>query len=126
MNMSTTTLQQAKEKRDKIHSDWWRLGCPRGYNALNDSNIEVIKAYMNENPNALGYNYEEFVELKADGLCDYCCNYIFNGTAENIEKIKAAEMLDEFGLNKDIDKLVDTLMEIGGISLIWSKPKKMD
>lgn len=122
MNMSTRDLQQAKEKRDKIYSDWRNLRYPRGYNVLNDSNTEVIKAYMNENSNALGYNYREFVELKADGLCDYCCSYIFNGTAENIEKIKAAELLDEFGLHKDIDKLVDTLMEIGGISLIWSKP----
>ena len=67
---------------------------------------------MAENLNALGYKFHKgIVNLKADELHNFCCDYVFNGTAENIEKVKAAE--------KSVNLMV-TLDEADGILFIWS------
>ena len=110
--MSNNTLEQARTKGNEAFREWVLMGQPEAYNDLNESNIETIKAYMAENSNALGYKFHKgIVNLKADELHNFCCDYVFNGTAENIEKVKAAE--------KSVNLMV-TLDEADGILFIWS------
>lgn len=111
--MSNNRLERVRAIENETFREWMLMGTPEAYNALNEVNREVIKAYMAENSNALGYKFHKgIVNLKADELYNFCCDYVFNGTAENIEKVKAAE--------KTVDSLMTTLDEADGILFIWS------
>lgn len=74
---------------------------------------------MAENPNAKGYQYYQgMVTLDAENLYNFCCDYVFDGTPENIEKIKAAE--EEFKKTGITENLTNVLDAADGICLVWS------
>lgn len=112
------TLEQAKEKNNDASMFWLWEGMPEAYDKLNDSNRDIIKAYLKEFPNAKGYKFHKgIIDLKSEKtLYNFCCDYVFNGTPENITKIQAAEKAP----NAFPKRLQNILEEANGICLLWS------
>lgn len=107
-------LEQARAKGNLIFREWMLMGNPEAYNKLNESNREIIKSYMAENSHAMGYKFHKgIVKLQTEELFNFCCDYVFNGTNENIEKVNAAE-------GGSVEYLMLVLDKSDGICLIWS------
>lgn len=103
------TLEEAKRKNDEVFYKWLLYGRPEAFSELNDSNRDLIRAYIEENPNAVGYKlFEGIVELKNNPLYNFCCDYIFDGSlAEKVTSTKAI----------DIDDMVN---EKSSLCIVWS------
>lgn len=126
------TLAEEKYNNLIIFNNWKACGQPEACEELNDSNRELIKAFAEEFPAAMGlkinvYTEEErkrsgiFKITEAEHLYNFCCNYIFNGTAENFEAVKAAaEKWRNGGKIEDLNKLDAALEAADGVCIIWS------
>ena len=115
-------LKQAKENGNKAYCRWLAFGMPESYNELNDSNREIIKAYISEFPDAMGYKFHVgFVEIKdKENLYNFCCDYIFDGIFGNMAKVQ--EMHQKYmksGKLADLEELDKVLEEANGICLLW-------
>ena len=103
------TLEEAKRKNDEIFYKWLVYGRPEAFAELNDSNRDLIRAYLEENPNAVGYRlFEGIVELKNNPLHNFFCDYIFSRSLT--EKVTSTKPID-------ID---DVLNEKNSLCIIWS------
>lgn len=103
------TFAAAKNENDTIYCKWLRLGRPEAFSELNDSNRRVIRAYMDEHPDAVGYKfYEGLIELKDNPLYNFCCDYIFD------------RRLAETVLKTDPLKITDVLTTSNSCCLAWS------
>ena len=126
------TLTKAKRNNLIVFTDWMHYGCPEAYDELNDSNRELIKAYAEEFPAAMALKINLYTEdekktsgifkiANAENLYVFCCNYIFDGTAESFEKVKAAvEKWRKGGSINDLNKLDQVIQEANGIIILWS------
>lgn len=126
------TLAEAKHNNLMIFNDWNVGGCPEACDKLNDSNRELIKAYLQEYPAAMGlkinvYTEEEkrnsgiFKIADAEKLYNFCCEYVFNGTAENFQAVKvAAEKWRNGGKIEDLNNLEKILQAADGVCMVWS------
>lgn len=117
------TLKQVKEKSNQVYLQWLVAGMPEAYEEFNDSNREIIKAYISEFPDAIGYKFNEgFVEVKSDKtLYNFCCDYIFDGNFMNMSRVqKMHEQYAKSGKVEDLQKLQTVLEKANGICLIWS------
>ena len=103
------TLEEAKRKNDEIFYKWLVHGRPEAFTEMNDSNRELIRAYLEENPNGVGYKlFEGIVEIKNNPLHNFCCDYIFDRSlAEKVKSIKPIN-LDE------------ALNEKNSFCIVWS------
>ena len=127
-----TPLEEAKNYNLIIFNNWKACGQPEACEELNDSNRELIKAFAEEFPAAMGlkinvYTEEErkrsgiFKITEAEHLYNFCCDFIFNGTAENFEEVKAAaEEWRKNGKISDLNKLYRVLEESNGVCMVWS------
>ena len=103
------TLEEAKRKNDEIFYKWLVYGRPEAFSELNDSNRDLIRAYLEENPDAVGYRlFEGIVELKSNPLHNFFCDYIFSRSLT--EKVTSTKPID-------ID---DVLNEKNSLCIIWS------
>lgn len=84
------SFKEAKEQNDKIYCKWATCGKPEAFDELNDSNRNLIRAYLEENPNAVGYKFNGgIVELKDNPLHNFCCDIIFDRSlVKELEKNK--------------------------------------
>ena len=113
------SVKQLRKQNLETFAAWHLGGTHEADDDLNDGNLGTIKTYMAENPNAKGYKYHEgIIDLDTENLYNFCCDYIFDGTPENIEKIKAAE--GEFKKTRIPENLTNTLDAADGICLVWS------
>lgn len=105
------TLEEAKRKNDEIFYKWLVYGRPEAFTELNDSNRDLIRAYLEENPNAVGYRFSEgIVELRNNPLYNFCCDIILDRSlAEKIKTMKPTDFIGKVLLNQK-----DT------ISIVWS------
>lgn len=103
------TVEAAKKKNDEIFYKWLVHGRPEAFSELNDSNRELILAYLEENPNAVGYRlFEGIVELKNNPLYNFCCDYIFDRSLT--EKVKSIKPMN-------IDEVLN---EKNSLCIVWS------
>lgn len=107
-------------------------GQPEAYNELNNSNRELIKTYAEEFPEAMALKINIYTEEdrcrggifkinEAKILYNFCCNYIFDGSAENYAVIK--EAAEKWRTNKkigDLHELENSLEAANGVCMIWS------
>lgn len=126
------TLAEAKHNNLIIFNNWKACGQPEACEELNDSNRELIKAFAEEFPAAMGlkinvYTEEErkrngiFKVTEAEHLYNFCCNYVFNGTAENFEAVKAAaEKWRNGGKISDLNRLETVLQAADAVCVVWS------
>lgn len=126
------TLTEVKHNNLIIFNNWKACGSPEACDELNNSNRELIRAYAEEFPAAMGIlinpNTDEekrkggiFKITETENLYNFCCNYIFNGTAENFEIVKAtAEKWRNGGKIDDLNKLDTALEAADGVCIIWS------
>lgn len=117
------TLTQAKENSNRAYRYWVAGGMREACDDLNNSNREIIKVYISEYPNAIGYKFHEgFVEVKnAETLYNFCCDYVFDGNSENMAKVeKLHKQYKNSGKIADLGNLQNALEEANGICLIWS------
>lgn len=126
------TLAEARHNNLIIFNSWMAYGQPEAYNELNNSNHELIKAYAEEFPEAMALKINIYTEEdkrsggifkinEAKNLYNFCCNYIFNGTVENFETVKAtAEKWRNGGKIDDLNKLCAALKTADGVCIIWS------
>lgn len=118
------TYTEARENNKTAWAAHWRNGRPEADDRLNDSNREFIKAYAEEFPEAiclkLGYELK-FFRPADDPLYNFCCNYIFDGAAENTEEIKrlAADFYKS-GKIDDLNALITELEKANVYDLVWS------
>lgn len=118
------TYTEAKESNKAAYIAHIYAGSPEADDRLNDSNRTFIKAYAEEFPEAvcLKLNPElRFFKPAEDPLYNFCCNYIFDGSAENAEEIKrlAADFWKS-GKIDDLNKLDDELEKANVYYFIWS------
>ena len=126
------TLAEAKHNNLIIFNNWKACGQPEACEELNDSNRELIKAFAEEFPAAMGlkinvYTEEErkrsgiFKITEAEHLYNFCCNYVFNGTAENFEAVKAAaDKWRNGGQIRDLNRLEAVLQAADAVCMVWS------
>lgn len=122
------TLAEAKHNNLMVFNDWKYYGTPEAYKELNDSNRELMKAYAAEFPEAMGLKINAERENKgifkiADVkvLYNFCCEWIFNGTAENLKAVK--EAAEEWRTSRKIEalnKLEKILQAADGVCMVWS------
>ena len=125
------TFAEAKHNNLIIFNNWKACGQPEACEELNDSNRELIKAFAEEFPAAMGlkinvYTEEErkrsgiFKITEAEHLYNFCCNYVFNGTAENFEAVKAAaEKWRNGGQISDLNRLEVILQAADAVCMIF-------
>ena len=126
------TLAEAKRNNLIIFNNWKACGQPEACEELNDSNRELIKAYAEEFPAAMGLKINTYTEdekkksgifkvTEAEHLYNFCCDFIFNGTAENFEAVKAAaEEWRKSGKINALNKLEKLLKTIEAVCVVWS------
>lgn len=103
------TLEEAKKKNYEAYHKWRMYGRPEAFTEMNDSNRDLIRAYIEENPNAVGYKlFEGIVELKNNPLYNFCCDYIFDGSLA--EKVKNTKPIN----------IGDVLNEKNSFCIVWS------
>ena len=123
-----TPLQVAKYNNLIVFRTWKSYGQPEAWDKLNDSNRELIKAYAEEYPAAMGLkvnaqreNEGIFKIANVKILYNFCCEWIFNGTAENFEAVRAAaKQWRNSGKIDDLKRLEAILQAADGICMVWS------
>lgn len=126
------TNNEAKQNNLIVFNNWRAYGRPEAYNELNNSNRELIKAYAEEFPEAMALKINIYTEEdkrsggifkinEAKNLYNFCCDYIFDGSAENYAVVK--EAAEKWRTHKKIDDLheLETALEAAnGVCIIWS------
>lgn len=104
------TIKEAKEKNYEAYYNWTASGKPEAFEEMNDSNRDVIRAYLKEKPNTVGYKFYDssIVDLKTDPLYNFCCDYLID--KELAEQIK----------NMKLTQAIAMLNEKNSYCLIWS------
>lgn len=111
-------LKTLKAEANRFFLKWVLSGCHEADDELNDGNRSIIRKYSVECPKMLGYKFHVgIIQLNMDKLTNFCCDYVFNGTTENIEIIKSAEKCNEQGMPEPIMRALDNAE---GICLYWS------
>ena len=114
-----SALERLRAESNRCYLRWVLNGSHEADDSLNDGNRSVIRKYFTEYSNPLGYKfYIGVIRLDTSKLTNFCCDYVFNGTAENIKKIETAEK--EFRKTGLPEPLMFALDEAEGICLYWS------
>lgn len=128
-------MQQCKaaEKNNKVFREYILLDKPEGYSKLNDSNIELIKAFSAEYPDAMCIDLSSrwvndmIFNLKKDADINYLNNFcydidiIFNAEGAVLKMIK--EAVKEYHHNPSADNLKNLWSVLEGTryyNIIWS------
>ena len=113
------TLKELKTLDTLNYFEWRESGSHEASDKLNDGNRQVISEYMKLYPNAMGYKFHVgFVDLRQEKHCNFFCDYVFNGTDENITYIKQKEKVYNETLDPEV--LAEALEQADGICFIWS------
>lgn len=107
---------------DDAFLSWILYKMPESFERMNDAGIEVINAFKAKFSNAIGYKFNEGIVVlgSMEKPCNFCCNYIFTGTPENISCIKTLhDKYTENTTKKNLDKLISALNDIG-FYIQWS------
>ena len=96
------------DKNANNYIEWLCENRPEAYNDLNESNIEVIKAFKAAYPNAKGYKAHTGIVPIPEKVYNFCMEYVFDGNEDIIKRIEetqdAVEQLDiliEYGEQTD-------------------------
>lgn len=105
------TFEEATRKNNAAYRKWHMYGHPEAFTEMNDSNRDLIRAYLEEHPNTVGYKFSEgIIELRNSPLYNFCCDIIIDRSlAENIKDMTPTEFISKVLLNQ-----TDT------ISIVWS------
>ena len=102
-------LADATRKHNAAYAKWRAFGCPEAFTELNDSNRELIKAYMAEHSKAKGYKlYHGEIDLHENSLYNFCCDFVFDS-----EMIKPDTKCAPFRVSEQFSSR-------NSIILIWS------
>ena len=102
------SLQEAIRRNNVAYAKWMTYGKPESFAELNDSNRELIKAYLKEHPTAKGYKYYHgVIELHDHPLYNFCCDFVFDLGSRVVVSI-------------DPKKAEHTFTPQNSICLIWS------
>lgn len=127
------TLNEAKQLNYFVFNNWMVCGQSEACNELNNSNRELIRAYAEEFPAAMGILINPITDeekrkggifkiTETENLYNFCCNYVFDGSAENYAVIKeAAEKWRTHKKMSDLHELETALEAASGICIIWSQ-----
>ena len=114
-----SALERLRAESNRCYLRLVLNGSHEADDSLNDGNRSVIRKYFTEYSDPLGYKfYIGVVQLDTKKLTNFCCDYVFNGTPENINKIKLAEI--EFKKTGNPETIMFALDEAEGICLYWS------
>lgn len=119
------TVEQAKQVNKEAFMMWRAWGYPEAYDLLNNSNRELMTAYALEFPEAVGLKVysdgDGIFKISYSELYNFCCDFIFNGTTENLQRIKNAVGIYRKTLaSEDLEKLQTEIDKINGIRLMWA------
>lgn len=103
-------IKTAIEKNKEAYLEWLSNGRPEAFDLLNDSNIELIKAYKEENPKAKGYKFWKGLKDIVSKIYTFDMEYIFDGNTSCIEELNG---------EKDEIKKIDILEKYKAIHIIW-------
>ena len=74
-----SNLQEAITHNNAAYAKWIAYGKPEAFTELNDSNRELIRAYLQDHPSARGYKYYYgVIDLQSNPLNNFCCDYVFD------------------------------------------------
>lgn len=122
------TLKEAKAANVKIFREWRAWGVPEAYSKLNDSNRDVINAFIDKYPNAMCIkfgkeNVSEYLFTASEDKHHYnfCCDVIFNPTEEIMGGIKdvVENLCSEFTV-RELKRLYSLLSKTDNEYLVWS------
>lgn len=103
--------KEAIKNNNKAYHTWMIYGRHEADNNLNNSNRELIKAYLLEHPNAKGYKFWQGVVNITEPIYNFSVDIIFDGTEEALQGIEA---------ETDECKKLDIAEKHNGIVLVWS------
>lgn len=112
----------------KQHKQAWARhylnGMHEANDDLNNSNRKLIKAYVEEFPAAVCLQIsplELFRPSEKEHLYNFCCNYIFDGSNGNLEKVQnAAELFNKTTSIENLNNLERILKRSNCHVLVWS------
>lgn len=131
--MIKLTLSKAITENNIAYPQWYprrREAYREAYDALNDSNRELIKAYMTVFPDAKGYKYYSGVVDLHDlngKFCNFCIDLIFDGSEnvlrklDNIDKKYSKLLKNSLGSTSEAEIRKEKVIEKygNGKYLIW-------
>lgn len=117
-------FKEAQEAYNAAYVDHYRRGRPEADDELNEASRNMIKSYLEEYPEAVCLNVnaeQQFFKPAENPLYNFSCDYIFNGAAGNIEKIReAAEEWKKSASIKALKRLDIELKKANYIIISWS------
>jgi len=107
-----TKTKKAKEEYDAAYMGWYYGGQHEADEDLNGAAIKLIEAAKAENPLMMGYKFNGGIVQIEGRIYTAFCDAIFEGTLENIKKIKDGE--------KTKKNMLDVLDDVKAFYIIWS------
>ena len=105
-------LTEAKSVNNLAYIRWIESGMHEAYDELNDSNRELIRAYVAEYPKAKGYKaWQGIIDININELYNFCIDVVFDGSQESIDAIMREK--EEF-------KRLDIAEAANGFTLAWT------
>lgn len=106
-----STLQEAINKHHAAYVKWVINGMCEADDELNSSNMELVRAYRKEYPNAKGYKAWNGIEEITETIYNFAMDIIFDGTEQAIAEINA---------ESDESKRLNIVEKHNGIYLVWT------
>ena len=110
--MTTANLNKVIDNNLSAFRSWSALSFQEADDNLNNSNRELIAAYLEAYPNAKGYkSWSGIVDPPTCELYNFCMDIIFDGNAETVAAIES---------EPDALKCLELAEAAHGQYLIWS------
>ena len=117
-NLNMKKLEQATYEHTKAYCNWVQWGRREADDDLNQSSIDVIRAFKAVYPNAMGFKSNVGLVPITEPIYNFAMEYVFDGNADIIKRIEEADnsidklmVLDEYG---------DATERLGAFLLAWS------
>lgn len=109
---NTKTFEEVKAASDSVFMAWKNAGEREACDFLNNSNRDMILAYIKRYPAAKAYKmWSGIVDIDVENLHNFCFDVLFDGLPESVKQIEQAE--------HEIERL-NAAEAANGIILIWS------
>lgn len=109
---NTKTFEEVKAATDSAFMAWKNAGQCEACDSLNNSNRDMILAYIKCYPSAKAYKlWSGIVDIDVENLHNFCFDVLFDGQPESVKQIEQAQ--DEIGR-------LNAAEAANGIILIWS------
>lgn len=117
------SISELRKKSNSLFIEWMFDGFHESYDKLNNGNIEIIKEYFNEYPDAILYSYKYgfFKPESIENVYNFSCDYVCNSSSEYYnEAVSANEVYKKEKSISSLEKAQKAIENADGIYIVWS------